>query len=88
MEHLLNVHEAAVVLGTSARIPRRLIAERAQTGSGATCQATSGAVSLAVAEPQVSLWRRAEQAERRMDLSTSRHQPPLLFWFTTQLKQY
>jgi excisionase family DNA binding protein len=28
MEHLLNVDEAAVVLGTSARFPRRLIAER------------------------------------------------------------
>jgi excisionase family DNA binding protein len=28
MEQLLNVEEAAVVLGTSARFPRRLIAER------------------------------------------------------------
>jgi excisionase family DNA binding protein len=28
MEQLLNVDEAAVVLGTSARFPRRLIAER------------------------------------------------------------
>ena len=28
MEKLLNVDEAAVVLGTSSRFPRRLIAER------------------------------------------------------------
>jgi excisionase family DNA binding protein len=28
MEQLLNVDEAAVVLGTTARFPRRLIAER------------------------------------------------------------